>query len=239
LKRLNKSSSGVAKKKLSRFEELKTYSHVIQPSFSEVFQKDYRLKGKWKTDFFHNANPLVLELGCGKGEYTVGLAKHFSGKNFIGIDIKGARIWKGAREVHDKSISNAAFLRTRIDHIESFFGKNEVDEIWITFPDPQLKKPRKRLTSPVFLNRYQNFLSPESVIHLKTDSEELYQYTLNVLNFNQCEILEQTGDLYSKTLSEEYLSIKTFYESQFLEKGKAITYIRFKLTGNPLKDVPE
>lgn len=229
----------MAKKKLSRFEELKTYSHVIQPSFSEFFQKDYCLKGKWKTGFFRNSNPLTLELGCGKGEYTVELAKHFPEKNFIGIDIKGARIWKGAREVHDYAIPNAAFLRTRIDHIESFFGKNEVDEIWITFPDPQLKKPRKRLTSPVFLNRYQNFLSHEGLIHLKTDSEELYNYTLDILNLNQCEIPEHTRDLYAKPLSEEYLSIKTFYESQFLEQGKAITYIRFKLTGKPLEDVPE
>jgi tRNA (guanine-N7-)-methyltransferase len=198
----------VAKKKLSRFEELKDYTHVIQPLFKEVFKQDFPLKGNWNHNFFRNNNPLVLELGCGKGEYTTGLAKHFPDKNFIGIDIKGARIWKGARQIFDEQIKNAGFLRTRIDLIESFFQENEVSEIWITFPDPQLRKARKRLTAPLFLNRYRKFLLPRGIIHLKTDSRELYEYTLETLRYNQCEIVVHTNDLYSNFLSEDFLTIK-------------------------------
>lgn len=229
----------MAKKKLSRFEELSTFTHVIQPAFKEVFRQNYSLKGNWNKQFFQNNNPIVLELGCGKGEYTTGLARNFPDKNFIGIDIKGARIWKGAREVYDENIKNAGFLRTRIDLAESFFEANEVSEIWITFPDPQPKKARKRLSSPMFLNRYRKFLTPMGIIHLKTDSAELYEYTLETLKYNYCEILFNTKDLYAKPLAEDFLSIKTYYEGQFLKLGKPITYIRFRLTDKEIKDVPE
>lgn len=228
----------MAKKKLRRFEELKSHLHVIQPDFHQVYQKDFALKGNWSKEFFKNSNPIVLELGCGKGEYTTGLSKHFPGKNFIGIDIKGARIWKGARQVIDEQINNAGFLRTRIDLVESFFAKDEVSEIWITFPDPQPKKARKRLTSPLFLNRYRSFLQPNGIIHLKTDSRELFDYTLETIVYNNCEVLMHTHDLYGTSFTEEFLSIKTFYESQFLSQGKPITYIRFRLTENEMKDVP-
>jgi len=228
----------LAKKKLSRFNELKSHPRVLQPDFHQVFQKNFSLKGKWGEVFFNNSNPIVLELGCGKGEYTTELAKYFPGRNFIGIDIKGARIWKGAKQVAEEKISNAGFLRTRIDLSESFFARNEVSEIWITFPDPQPKKARKRLTSPLFLNRYRNFLQPKGVIHLKTDSRELFDYTLETLQYNACEVLMHTADIYGIPLIEEFLSIKTFYERQFLAQGKPITYIRFRLIEKEIIDIP-
>lgn len=239
LKKSNKNPIGVAKKKLGRFEELKTYAHVIQPSFKEVFRKNFHLKSNWNSKFFHNSNPIVLELGCGKGEYTVGLARYYPQNNFIGVDIKGARIWKGASEAFKEKLKNAAFLRTRIEIIESFFGPNEVSEIWITFPDPQLIKPKKRLTSPQFLNQYRNFLVPDGLIHLKTDNVELYEYTLDTLKHNGCEILFNTRDLYSYSLPDNFLPIKTYYENQFLKQSKPITYIRFKLAAKKIEDVPE
>lgn len=229
----------MAKKKLSRFEELKTFTRVIQPAFKEVFRQNFSLKGNWNKKFFQNNNPIVLELGCGKGEYTTSLARNFPEKNFIGIDIKGARIWKGAKEVHDEQIKNAGFLRTRIDTAESFFDTNEVSEIWITFPDPQPKKARKRLSSPMFFNRYKKFLDQRGLIHLKTDSLELYEYTLETLKYNDCEILLNTKDLYAQSFAEDFLAIKTYYESQFLKLGKPITYIRFRLADKEIEDVPE
>lgn len=221
-----------AKNKLQRFAENETFSNVIQPNFEEIFQKDYSLKNNWNSTYWKNENPIVLELGCGKGEYTVALAEKFPQKNFIGIDIKGARFWRGAKTAIEKGFANVAFLRTRIEFISSFFGKNEIDEIWITFPDPQLreKRAKKRLTSPRFLNMYLNMLKPNAVVNLKTDSKELFDYTKALLEYNNHEIIIATDDLYNSTYCTEDLSIKTHYESYYLTQGKKITYLQFKIT---------
>jgi len=232
----------VGKNKLSRFRELEQLERVFQPPFEEVFQKDYYLKGKWKTQVFKNKNPIVLELGCGKGEYTVGLAGMYPDKNYIGIDIKGARLWKGAKMAHQTSLSNVAFLRTRIEFIQSFFGKEEIDEIWITFPDPQIKKRRnkKRLTGSRFLNAYRTMLKDQGTVHLKTDNDTLYAYTLDLMNYNNLEIKYKTNDLYRSELMDSALSIRTFYESQYLEEGKSINYLSFRLpSGKIIKELPE
>lgn len=219
----------MAKNKLTRFAELGTYSHVIQPALSEVFNKKHPLYGKWNEEFYFNENPIVLELGCGKGEYTVGLAEKYPDVNFLGIDIKGARMWKGASYVNQRSLKNVGFLRTRIEFITSFFAPGEVSEIWLPFPDPQLKKPKKRLTSPRFLNMYTSFLKTGGYIHLKTDSFEMYHYTLEVINYNGLPLLASTGDLYNSDLDEEALFIKTFYENMHLSEGKKIHYIKFAM----------
>ncbi len=211
---------------------METFDHVVQPLFDEVFNKDYRLKGKWAKDFFQNDKPLILELGCGKGEYTVGLAKQNPDTNFIGIDIKGARMWRGAKTAVDEGIKNVAFLRTRIDLINSFFGKEEISEIWITFPDPQPKKYYKRLTSTRFLGYYQAFIKQDGFINLKTDSAELYQYTKQLAEINKLEIVIDTDNLYNSAIVNEILSIKTFYEQQFLAQSKPIHYLRFKLNNS-------
>lgn len=176
----------MGKDKIRRFEENATFRCVVQPEFEEIFRKDYRLKGRWREDFFGNPNPIVLELGCGRGEYTVSLAERFSDRNFIGVDIKGARLWRGAKTATENAMPNVAFLRTRIEFIDSFFAPGEVDEIWITFPDPQLRKNRvkKRLTAPLFLERYARFLKPGGAIHLKTDSQHLHAYTKAVAEAN-------------------------------------------------------
>ncbi|MBN1131543.1 MAG: tRNA (guanosine(46)-N7)-methyltransferase TrmB [Bacteroidales bacterium] len=221
----------MGKNKLSRFEEMLHFDRVFQPSFHEVYGRDYYLKGCWSKRVFHNNNPIILELGCGKGEYTIGMAKLFPRRNFIGIDIKGARIWKGAKIANDTNLSNTAFLRTRIEWIQSYFGQGEIDEIWITFPDPQLKRRRKkkRLTGALFLNSYRNLLKDNGIIHLKTDHAILYNDTLSLLKFNGLEILMQAADLYSSPPVDPVLSIPTFYESQFLEEGIPIRYVSFKL----------
>jgi len=219
----------MTKRKLERFEEMKGFRNVLQPAFDEVYRKDFRLKGRWNSDFFKNNNPIILELGCGKGEYTVELAKRFKDINYIGIDIKGARIWKGAKEALAETINNAAFLRTRIELIESFFDTNEIDEIWITFPDPQLKNKKKRLTSSRFLNSYQKFLKQNGFIHLKTDNEILYNYTMKILNHNKLEIDHFTQNLYDSFNENNILSVKTYYENKFLEQGLRIYYLRFRL----------
>lgn len=208
---------------------METFNHVVQPPFSEVFKKDYTLKGKWSKSFFGNTNSITLELGCGKGEYTVGLAKQNPNTNFLGIDIKGSRMWRGAKTAFEENIKNVGFLRTRIDFVNSFFGNNEVSEIWITFPDPQLKKYYKRLTSTRFLTYYQDFISEDGFINLKTDSVELYTYTRNLLILNKLEVIIDTDDLYSSDKADNILSIRTFYEQLFLDQGKPIHYLRFKL----------
>ncbi len=221
----------MGKNKLRRFAENDTFPNLIQPELEEVFRKDHPLKGFWNANFFKDQNPIVLELGCGKGEYTVGLAELFPYKNFIGIDIKGARMWRGAKTAHQKNMPNVGFVRTRIEHISSFFARDEVSEIWITFPDPQPKwiKENKRLTSAFFLNQYKLFLKPNGLVHLKTDSLELHNYTLNLIKRNHLTIHQQTQDLYGSDIVSPVLSIRTFYESQFLEKGKKITYLCFSL----------
>jgi tRNA (guanine-N7-)-methyltransferase len=219
----------VAKRKLARFAEMNTFNHVVQAEFSEVFEKDYKLKGNWNKDFFNNNNPIVLELGCGKGEYTVGLARQNPQMNFIGVDIKGARMWRGAKTALDEGMKNVGFVRTRIDLINSFFAQAEISEVWITFPDPQPKKHYKRLTSTRFLGYYQKFLKNNGIIHLKTDSKELHDYTKALVELNKLETEVCTDNLYDSNFVDQTLSIKTFYEQQFLQKGKPITYIKFKL----------
>ena len=210
---------------------MKGFDHVIEPSIDEVFNHDFRLKGRWHGEWFRNDRPIVLELGCGKGEYTVGLAEKYPEKNFIGIDIKGARMWKGARESYLKKLPNAAFLRTRIEFIRSFFAPGEVEEIWLTFPDPQPKRKRekKRLSGPVFLNLYRSFLRNNGIVHLKTDSRELYDYTLSVVTANSLDILNSLTDLYNELPGDPLLSIKTYYEEIFLKQGIPITYLAFRL----------
>lgn len=224
----------MTKRKLERFEEMKKFGNVLQPAFDEVYQKDFKFKGKWGRDFYGNDNPIVLELGCGKGEYTIELAKRFKKINYIGIDIKGARMWKGAKKALSESINNAAFLRTRIELINSFFDTNEIDEIWITFPDPQPKNKKKRLTSGGFLNAYQKFLKHNGLIHLKTDNNSLFNYTLKIVKHNKLEIDYFTDNLYNSFIDNEILSVKTYYENRFLEQGQRIYYLRFKLNNKSL-----
>jgi tRNA (guanine-N7-)-methyltransferase len=222
----------LAKNKLRKFQQLDEYYNVFQPKIEQLDQ-EFSLKGKWHTDFFKNKNPIVLELGCGKGEYSVGLAKKYPNKNFIGVDVKGARMWTGATEAIESSIDNVAFLRTRIEFVEQFFSSDEVDEIWITFPDPQIKKrrSRNRLTHPIFLNRYRSFLKKDGCVHLKTDSLFLHGYTLGVIE-GENHILEETEhDIYGSLGAEKKnLEIKTYYERLFLAKAMPITYLRFRLT---------
>lgn len=221
----------MSKNKLKKFSELETLQRVIQPEFKEIFEKDHFLKGQWAKQLFENSNPLVLELGCGKGEYTVALADHDPGRNYIGVDIKGARIWSGAKTANERHMLNAAFLRTRIEFIRSFFAAGEIDELWITFPDPQLKRRRnkKRLTGSIFLNLYRGFLKDNGLIHLKTDNDDLFRYTREIASFNNLEILKETSDLYRSDLQDEILSVKTYYEKRFLAEGSKIKYICFRL----------
>ncbi len=219
----------MTKGKLEKFKELESFSNVLQPGFYDVFKKDFELKGKWKKDYFRNDNPVILELGCGKGEYTVGLAERFKQENFIGIDIKGARIWKGARLALEGNLKNAVFLRTRIELINSFFNPGEVDEIWLIFPDPQPKKSKKRLTSGRFLNAYKKILKTDGLVHLKTDNGLLYEYTMEIIKHNNLELGCFTEDLYGSDLVDDTLSIKTYYENRFLEQGLKIYYLRFKI----------
>lgn len=219
------------KNKLKKFAENYQMPHVIQPTFEEVFNKDYVLKNKWNQEEFKRMSPLILELGCGKGEYTVGLAENFPDKNFIGIDIKGARIWYGAKASLEKGLKNVRFLRTRIDFLKSFFARNEVDEIWLTFPDPQKEKERKRLTYDRFLMMYKEILKPGGKIHLKTDSDLLYEYTLNQIEKTGMRIYHNTPDLYADNQNSQlpvYLkSIQTHYEKMFLKENKTIKYLCF------------
>lgn len=220
----------MAKNKLKKFNDLETFSHVIQPSIDEL-RSNFNLKGNWRKHFFKNDNPIVLELGCGKGEYTVGLAKNFPEKNYLGIDIKGARIWAGASQALEEKLINVGFLRIRIDWIEMCFSSNEVDEIWITFPDPQIKKNRttKRLTHPIFLKKYNNILKSNSKIHLKTDSQFLHGFTLGVIAGENHTLEDSTEDLYNSVELRDCSKIQTFYENMFLNKGMPITYLRFLL----------
>ncbi len=223
----------MGKDKARRFAENLTFRNMIQPAFEEIFHKDHPLKGRWGKDFFGNDNPIVLELGCGRGEYTVALAREHSECNFIGVDIKGARMWRGAKTATEENLLNAAFLRTRIEFINSFFDKDEVSEIWITFPDPQLKEARakKRLTSPIFLAYYAQFLVPQGCIHLKTDSQALHEYTVEVVRQNALPCPVCCNDIYGTGLADPTLSIKTAYEKMFLAEGMPITYMRFSLDG--------
>jgi len=242
----------VSKNKLVRWAELETFDNVIQPVVGTDSRNDHRIKGNWRREIFKNDNPLILELACGKGEYTVAMAMLIPGCNFTGIDIKGARMWRGARTAHEKQLKNTAFLRTRIEFINSYFALDEVNEIWITFPDPHPGKrnSNKRLTCPWFLNIYRNFLTDRGIIHLKTDNSELYNYTEKLAADNGLEILASTTDMHSMDpgrilMSEAILSelddesvtgirtairdIRTHYETMFMEKGMKINYLAFRL----------
>ena len=231
----------VGKDKRKRFTELESIEFVIQPPFQDIFDRDHALKGNWKKEFFGNTRPLVLELGCGKGEYTVGLARNDPERNFIGVDIKGARIWKGAVQARDEGLRNVAFLRTRIDFINSFFGPGEVDDIWITFPDPQEKNRRrkKRLTGDLFLNRYRQFLTDGGPVRLKTDNPNLYTYTLDLVNFNRLPVDRFTDNLYATGWDDETVRIQTTYEKRFREAGKNILYLQFRIpAGKSIQPLP-
>lgn len=220
-----------SKNKLKRFKENETFKNVVQPNREEITNGTFSLKGKWN-EFFGNDKPLVLELGCGKGEYTIGMAKQDQNKNYIGIDIKGARFWRGAKTAIEENINNAAFLRTQIELIDELFATNEVSEIWITFPDPQIKykRTKHRLTNEVFLEKYKLILKEDGVVNLKTDSEFMHGYTLGLLHGKGLEVLYANHDVYKNEGSpKEVLDIQTFYEKQYLEKGKPITYIKFRI----------
>ncbi len=232
----------MGKDKVRKFNENLTFKNLLQPEFEEVFKTEHPIKGNWRKEFFGNDNPIVLELGCGRGEYTVALGGRFPQKNYIGVDIKGARIWRGAKTATELQMGNVGFLRTRIEFINSVFAPGEVDEIWLTFPDPQLKKQRgnKRLTSPQFLGYYAKFLKPDAVIHLKTDSQFMHEYTKAVCECNNLTMEACCNDIYGTGYADEILSIKTTYESKFLEQGLPITYLRFRLDGkSEFVQVPE
>ena len=221
-----------SKNKLKRFKENETFQNVFQPTREEVVSNQFPLKGKWNSDFFKNDNPIVLELGCGKGEYSVGLAERSSNKNFIGIDIKGARFWRGAKTAVENGLHNVAFLRTQIELIEHCFAKDEVSEIWITFPDPQIKykRTKHRMTNATFLENYKKILQSNGLVHLKTDSEFMHGYTLGLLHGAGHEVLYANHNIYkNEGASKEVTEIQTFYESQYLEVNKPITYIQFRI----------
>lgn len=227
--------------KLQKFAELLTFPNVYEnfdpkrPQLVGVEGASVSLKGRWAKDHFGNARPIVLELACGRGEYTLGLARQNPERNFIGVDIKGARIWKGAKIALTQSIDNAAFLRTRIEQIALFFDPGEVSEIWITFPDPFLKKGKanRRLTAPRFLREYGKILKKEGLIHLKTDSPELYDFTMETLTETpRIEVLYHDDDIYKKTLPTPELELKTYYEAMHLAEGRKIKYVRFRLGRN-------
>ena len=221
----------MGKNKLQRFAEMETFDNVFQPTHKEVWETNYHLKGNWNKEVFKNDNPIVLEVGCGKGEYTVGLARKFPNKNFIGIDIKGARMWRGAKTAIEEGLNNVGFIRTKAELLESIFEKGEISEIWITFPDPQMKKVRKRLTGTRFLKLYSNLLSNNGIIHLKSDSNFLYEYTSYVIKENKLAVDVDTNDLYNSGKADDILSIRTFYEQQFLDRGIPIKYLKFMLEG--------
>ena len=219
----------MGKNKLKKFEEMKGFDCVFQYPWARLQQEPFPLRGKWRSDVFHNDHPIVLELGCGRGEYTVSLAKKYPEANHIGIDVKGARIWAGAKEAVTDNLPNVAFLRGEIECIDSFFAPGEVDEIWITFPDPQMKKTRRRLTSSRFLELYRRILRPGGTIHLKTDSPFLYTFTSRLVADNALPVIASTDDLYASGLVDPVTAIKTHYERQWLSRGKRIKLLEFSL----------
>ena len=226
----------MGKNKLQKFSDMNTFGCVLQYPRHILIEKGFPFKGKWNSEFFSRSNPITLELGCGKGEYTVGLAEANRDRNYIGVDIKGARMWKGAKSVEEKGMDNAAFLRTEIEQISEFFAPEEVDEIWITFPDPQMQKARKRLTSSRFLTNYRSFLRPGGIVNLKTDSPFLYEYTRRLVELNGFEIIANTDDLYGSGLADPVTSIKTFYEQQWLSRGKTIKLLSFRIGEGEIKE---
>ena len=221
-----------SKNKLKRFKENETFVNVFQPTREEVVADSFALKGKWNSEFFKNDNPIVLELGCGKGEYSVGLAQLNPNKNFIGIDVKGARFWRGAKTAVNTGMHNVAFVRTQIELINHIFAENEVSEIWITFPDPQIKykRTKHRMTNSEFLQNYKKVLKADGLMHLKTDSEFMHGYTLGLLHGEGHEVIYANHNIYkNEGAPAEVTGIQTFYENQYLEVDKAITYIQFRI----------
>ena len=223
----------MSKGKLQKFAEMETFKNVFQYPYSVISEVPFTMKGHWREQYFHNDNPIVLELGCGKGEYTVGLARMYPNINFIGVDIKGARIYTGAKQALEENLPNVAFLRTSIEIIDRFFGQDEVQEIWLTFSDPQMKNVHKRLTSTFFMNRYRHFLINNGIIHLKTDSNFLFTYTTYMVEKNNLPVLLRTEDLYHTNglddRTREILGIHTYYENQWIERGLSIKYMKFEL----------
>ena len=219
----------MSKGKLAKFADMAAFPHVFEYPFSVVDNVPFEMRGAWNERFFKNNHPIVLELGCGRGEYTVGLGRLFPGKNFIGVDIKGARMWSGAKESAETGMTNVAFLRTNIEIIDRFFAPGEVSEIWLTFSDPQMKKATKRLTSTYFMERYRRFLVDNGLIHLKTDSNFMFTYTRYMVEHNHLPVEVLTDDLYHSGLADEILSIRTYYEQQWLDRGLNIKYLRFRL----------
>ncbi len=223
----------MGKGKLAKFADMASYANVFQYPFSVVEHVPFEMKGHWREQYFHNDHPIVLELGCGKGEYTVEMAKLYPDTNFVGVDIKGARMWTGATQALHEGLKNVAFLRTNIEIIERFFSENEVQEIWLTFSDPQMKNPRKRLTSTYFMERYRKFLVDGGIIHLKTDSNFLFTYTTYMVEHNHLPVLLSTRDLYSENSENseysEAASIQTYYESMWIARGLNIKYMKWRL----------
>lgn len=223
----------MGKGKLAKFAEMETFNNVFQYPYSVIDNVPFEMKGKWREEFFKNDNPIVLELGCGKGEYAVGMARMFPNINFIGVDIKGARMWTGAKAAIEEGLPNVAFLRTNIEIIDRFFADGEVQEIWLTFSDPQMKNPRKRLSSTFFMQRYRRFLTDGGTIHLKTDSNFLFTYTTYMVERNRLPVLFRTEDLYHTDgldpQTSTILGIQTYYESQWIERGLNIKYMKFSL----------
>ena len=232
----------MGKGKLEKFAEMETFSNVFQCPYSVMESETWAMKGRWREDYFHNNNPIVLELGCGKGEYAVGLARLFPEVNFVGVDIKGARMWTGAKQALAEGLPNVAFLRTNIEIIDRFFAEGEVQEIWLTFSDPQMKNPRKRLTSTYFLERYRRFLADGGLIHLKTDSNFLFAYTAAMVAHNGLPVLMQTDDLYHAEGMDEQtraiLGIQTYYEGMWMARGLNIKYMKFRLPAQGLLEEP-
>ena len=219
-----------SKNKLKRFIQNESFSNVIQPKRQELLSKNFNYKGNWNSLYFKNNNPIIVELGCGRGEYTVNLAKLNPDKNYIGIDIKGARFWRGAKTSIDEKLDNVVFLRTQIELINLVFGKDEVDEIWLTFPDPQIKyqRTKHRLTYPFFINLYKKILKNKGIVHLKTDSEFLHGYTLGILKSFNINLIFSNHDIYkNNNAPDEVINIKTHYEKLFLESNKNISYLSF------------
>jgi tRNA (guanine-N7-)-methyltransferase len=217
----------MSKNKLAKFADVHALPNVVEVPYADLINNTYPLRGNWNSRFFGNNNPIVLELGCGKGEYTVGLAENYPDKNFLGIDIKGARIWTGATAAYEKGLKNAGFIRTYVELLSSFFEPGEISEIWITFPDPQMKKERKRLTSTKLLAHYAKVMKPGGVIHLKTDSNFLFSYTTALVHLNDFKVEVEKEDLYASEFADGIMGIKTYYEQQWLSRGIKIKYLKY------------